>query len=79
MMSEEDERHLIEQVQTEFTAAGYSPGHIKSILQRQQVLKEKQDRLTYIKVSHQYLLPETVDAFGLPWEWTKVCFLLPNS
>ena len=29
-------------------------------------------RPTYIKVNRKYLLPDTLDAYQLPWEWDKV-------
>ena len=34
--------------------------------------KQQVMRPTYIKVRKQHLSPETLDAFGLPWEWDSV-------
>lgn len=36
-------------------------------------------RPTYIKVNRKYLSPETLDAYGLPWEWDDVSFLYSIS
>jgi hypothetical protein len=30
------------------------------------------NRPTYIKINREYLSPETLDAYNLPWEWDLV-------
>jgi hypothetical protein len=34
-------------------------------------------RPTFIKVNRKYLHPDTLDHYGLPWEWDAVRITLP--
>jgi hypothetical protein len=63
--------------------AGYSPEYVEEILH-----KKKQERAssalaidlhrpTFIKVNRKYLHPDTLDYYGLPWEWDSVSNTFP--
>ncbi|KAK5224799.1 hypothetical protein LTR72_004580 [Exophiala xenobiotica] len=71
--AEEDE--FERKVKEKFMNAGYSPEYVEEILH-----KKKQERAssalaidlhrpTFIKVNRKYLHPDTLDYYGLPWEW----------
>lgn len=73
---EEAEKEFRERVKTTFGKAGYSDENIERILQREgNGGHEGQKRIvdltrpTYIKVHRKHLSPDTLDAYGLPWEF----------
>lgn len=57
---------------------GYSSDYIEEVLHKKKeektTLAIDLHRPTYIKVNRKYLHPDTLDAYGLPWEWDGVCF-----
>lgn len=65
------------------TFLGYSPEYIDEILHKKK--KERETlaidlhRPTFIKVHRKYLHPDTLDYYGLPWEWDSVSFVLPKQ
>lgn len=76
---EEAEKEFRERVKTTFGKAGYSDENIERILQREgngghEGQKKILDltRPTYIKVHRKHLSPDTLDAYGLPWEFDEV-------
>lgn len=74
-MSDHNDAHLSDAVTKEFTAAGYKDDHIAIILARQESLKHERTRdqgETWVKIHRGQILPETLDAYQLPWEWDKV-------
>jgi hypothetical protein len=62
---------------------GYSSDYIEEVLHKKKeektTLAIDLHRPTYIKVNRKYLHPDTLDAYGLPWEWDGVCFFLLSS
>lgn len=56
---------------------GYSSDYIEEVLHKKKeektTLAIDLHRPTYIKVNRKYLHPDTLDAYGLPWEWDGVC------
>ncbi|RVX67647.1 hypothetical protein B0A52_08176 [Exophiala mesophila] len=60
-------------VKEKFMSAGYSAEYVDEVLHKKK--KEKPTlaidlhRPTYIKVNRKYLHPDTLDAYGLPWQW----------
>ncbi|EXJ94102.1 hypothetical protein A1O1_02495 [Capronia coronata CBS 617.96] len=60
-------------VKEKFMKAGYSSEYIEEVLHKkkseQASLAIDLHRPTYIKVNRKYLHPDTLDAYGLPWEW----------
>ncbi|BCR90975.1 uncharacterized protein ACHE_60861S [Aspergillus chevalieri] len=73
-MSDHNDAHLSDAVTKEFTAAGYKDDHIAIILARQESLKHERTRdqgETWVKIHRGQILPETLDAYQLPWEWDK--------
>ncbi|KIY01174.1 uncharacterized protein Z520_02726 [Fonsecaea multimorphosa CBS 102226] len=69
--AEEDE--FERKVKEKFMNAGYSPEYIDEVLHKKKAeratLAIDLHRPTYIKVNRKYLLPDTLDHYGLPWEW----------
>ncbi|KIW99938.1 uncharacterized protein Z518_10866 [Rhinocladiella mackenziei CBS 650.93] len=68
-----EEEEFERKVKEKFMKAGYSAEYIEEVLHKK---KEEQATLaidlhrpTYIKVNRKYLHPDTLDAYGLPWEW----------
>jgi len=63
-------------------ATGYSPEYIEEVLHKKKeektTLAIDLHRPTYIKVNRKYLHPDTLDAYGLPWEWDGVRILVPK-
>ncbi|KAK4940847.1 hypothetical protein LTR10_019119 [Elasticomyces elasticus] len=68
-----EEEEFERKVKEKFMSAGYSPEYVEEILH-----KKKQERATlaidlhrptFIKVNRKYLHPDTLDYYGLPWEW----------
>ena len=74
---EEDEA-FEERVKRQFLAAGYSEAHIESILREKRKKVEDNtlamdlSRPTWIKVNRKYLVPETLEAYNLPWDFYEV-------
>lgn len=60
-----------------FPSAGYSSEYIEEVLHKKKAERETLaidlHRPTYIKVNRKYLHPDTLDHYGLPWEWDSVC------
>jgi hypothetical protein len=58
---------------------GYSPEYIEEVLHKKKAeratatLAIDLHRPTFIKVNRKYLHPDTLDHYGLPWEWDAVC------
>ena len=58
---------------------GYSPEYIDEVLHKKKAERQSQvlaidlQRPTFIKVNRKYLHPDTLDHYGLPWEWDAVC------
>jgi len=68
-----EEEEFERKVKEKFMKAGYSPEYIEEVLHKK---KEERETLamdlhrpTYIKVNRKYLHPDTLDHYGLPWEW----------
>eukprot|EP01099_Mayorella_cantabrigiensis_P007420 TRINITY_DN6580_c0_g1_i1.p1 TRINITY_DN6580_c0_g1~~TRINITY_DN6580_c0_g1_i1.p1 ORF type:complete len:161 (+),score=24.42 TRINITY_DN6580_c0_g1_i1:26-508(+) len=63
-------------VKEKFMNAGYSADYVEEVLHKKK--KEKATlaidlhRPTYIKVHRKHLHPDTLDAYGLPWQWDGV-------
>lgn len=78
---EEADRAFRERVKTTFGAAGYSEKSIEQILEKEGkgsgAEKKIMDltRPTYIKVHRKHLSPDTLDLYGLPWEWDDVSYI----
>jgi len=72
-----EEEEFEDKVRKKFRAAGYSEEHIDSILHEKKEHRHSHDqslaidlqRPTFIKVHRQYLHPDTLDSYHLPWEW----------
>ncbi|KAL3430184.1 hypothetical protein BDV09DRAFT_179028 [Aspergillus tetrazonus] len=79
-MAADDIIHIRDAVTKEFTAAGYSDEQIKAVLDQQDVLRhdetkserEGKEGATWIKVHRRHLLPDTLVAYRLPWDWDEV-------
>lgn len=73
-MADPNDTRLSDAVTKEFTAAGYKADHIATILARQESLKHERvrDQETWVTIHREHLLPETLDAYQLPWEWDEV-------
>ncbi|KAL4884628.1 hypothetical protein BJY04DRAFT_215092 [Aspergillus karnatakaensis] len=102
-MDEEDQKHLIKSLIEEFNAAGYTPEHIKSVLDKQDQLERQShkplgfedgsfedhrlkfidykydrskatepQRAEWIRIHRKHLLPETLHAYHILWEWDEV-------
>ncbi|OXV10772.1 hypothetical protein Egran_01466 [Elaphomyces granulatus] len=41
-------------------------------------VRESETKITYIKVNRKYLLPDTLNAYRLPWEWDEVSKVYPR-
>lgn len=69
--AEEDE--FERKVKEKFMNAGYSPEYIDEVLHKKKAeratLAIDLHRPTFIKVNRKYLHPDTLDHYGLPWEW----------
>ncbi|KAL3467176.1 hypothetical protein BJX64DRAFT_191982 [Aspergillus heterothallicus] len=74
---------LRESVESEFTAAGFTPSEIETVLAQQASLRNgtathQKDRLdlyrkpTWIKVHRKHIAPETLEAYHLPWEYDRM-------
>ncbi|EYE95800.1 uncharacterized protein EURHEDRAFT_411523 [Aspergillus ruber CBS 135680] len=72
-MADPNDTQLSDAVTKEFTAAGYKADHIATILARQESLKHERvrDQETWVTIHREHLLPETLDAYQLPWEWDE--------
>ena len=65
--------------------AGYSEESIEKTLKGKINSADKSEgrdivdltRPTYVKVHRKHLSPDTLDLYGLPWEWDRVSLLLP--
>ena len=63
-----------------FGKTGYSPEYIDEVLHKKRAERHAQSqtlaidlhRPTFIKVNRKYLHPDTLDHYGLPWEWDAV-------
>ncbi|KIW98306.1 uncharacterized protein Z519_01890 [Cladophialophora bantiana CBS 173.52] len=68
-----EEEEFERKVKEKFMNAGYSPEYIDEVLHKKKAeratLAIDLHRPTYIKVNRKYLLPDTLDHYGLPWEW----------
>ncbi|EXJ84696.1 hypothetical protein A1O3_05366 [Capronia epimyces CBS 606.96] len=68
-----EEEEFERKVKEKFMKAGYSSEYIEEVLHKkkaeQATLAIDLQRPTYIKVNRKYLHPDTLDAYGLPWEW----------
>ncbi|KAK5059914.1 hypothetical protein LTR84_009797 [Exophiala bonariae] len=68
-----EEEEFERKVKEKFMKAGYSPDYIEEVLHKKKeektTLAIDLHRPTYIKVNRKYLHPDTLDAYGLPWEW----------
>ncbi|KIW44335.1 uncharacterized protein PV06_05350 [Exophiala oligosperma] len=70
-----EEEEFERKVKEKFMNAGYSPEYIEEILHKKKQEKANAalaidlHRPTYIKVNRKYLHPDTLDYYGLPWEW----------
>ena len=76
--AQKKEKEFEEQFILRFMQAGYTAEAAERILNEKK-RKEKSNELaidlsrpTWIKVHRQWLLPETLDAYLLPWEWDDV-------
>lgn len=47
---------------------GYARNYIENVLEKKPETREKKARPTYIRVQVRHILPETLDAYRLPWE-----------
>ncbi|KAL4931749.1 uncharacterized protein BDV17DRAFT_288335 [Aspergillus undulatus] len=70
-----------EAVSKEFTEAGYADKEIQTVLAQQDALRHGEDKNprldphhkpTWIKVHTKHVLPSTLDAFHLPWEYDEL-------
>src|ERR1700679_2786378 len=63
-----------------FGVTGYSPEYVEEVLHKKKAeratLAIDLQRPTFIKVNRKYLHPDTLDFYGLPWEWDSVCTTL---
>ncbi|KAN0069775.1 hypothetical protein V8E54_012081 [Elaphomyces granulatus] len=41
-------------------------------------VRESETKMTYIKVNRKYLLPDTLNAYHLPWDWDEVSKVYPR-
>lgn len=74
-MSDPNDTQLSDAVTKEFTAAGYKTDHIATILARQESLKHEKppgQGEAWVRIHREHLLPETLDAYQLPWKWDEV-------
>lgn len=78
---EEEDKKFAERFVLQLMDAGYSRSQAEKILQAKKMDQEKKEknsmaidlsRPTWIKVNRKYLVPETLDAYYLPWEWDEV-------
>jgi hypothetical protein len=75
---EEQDRKFEERFKIQFMQAGYTEEQAEAVLQKKAVESQKKQtntmaidlsRPTWIKVKREWLLPETLDHYYLPWEW----------
>lgn len=74
---EEIKKKVDEHLRRKYAEDGYSPDEIEAKLNEEEKAKTRHIhetriarlRPTHIKVHTRYLLPETLDAYGLPWEY----------
>ncbi|KIW63833.1 hypothetical protein PV04_08805 [Phialophora macrospora] len=68
-----EEEEFERKVKERFMNAGYSPEYIDEVLHKKKAeratLAIDLHRPTFIKVNRKYLHPDTLDHYGLPWEW----------
>ncbi|KAJ9215209.1 hypothetical protein DTO166G4_3287 [Paecilomyces variotii] len=66
---EEKERYFRERLKE----LGYVEEQIDSLVinKDKESRRKEENKTTWVKVHRKYLLPETLDAFNLPWEWDK--------
>ena len=82
---EEEDRKFEERFKKQFMEAGYSQAYAEAVLQKKKDKEKKEknvmaidlSRPTWIKVHRRYLVPETLDAYYLPWEWDEVSLSPP--
>lgn len=70
-----DDTQLSDAVIKEFEAAGYIADHIATIIARQESLKHERIQgqgETWVRIHREHILPETLDAYQIPWEWDEV-------
>ncbi|KAE8356116.1 hypothetical protein BDV28DRAFT_2485 [Aspergillus coremiiformis] len=71
-MTTEHDTQLRDAVTKEFAAAGYPPKLIESVLARQEQLKRDGEKtMPWVKIHRKDLLPDTLIAYKLPWEWDE--------
>ncbi|PYI05752.1 hypothetical protein BO78DRAFT_397848 [Aspergillus sclerotiicarbonarius CBS 121057] len=73
-MATNEDTQLSDAVTREFAAAGYSGDYTQTILYQQKWLNQattENNRQAWIKVHRQHLLPETLIAYRLPWDWDE--------
>ncbi|KAJ5161829.1 hypothetical protein N7492_007221 [Penicillium capsulatum] len=72
-MDPDAEAHLNDAVTTEFAAAGYTDDHIRTILDKQNQLKNNDtESHTWSRVHRRHVLPETLTTYQIPWRWDEV-------
>ncbi|ETI20887.1 hypothetical protein G647_07230 [Cladophialophora carrionii CBS 160.54] len=68
-----EEEEFERKVKEKFMNAGYTPEEIEEVLHKKKAqratLAIDLHRPTFIKVNRKYLHPDTLDHYGLPWEW----------
>jgi hypothetical protein len=82
---EEVDKKVEEQLRGKLTRAGYSHSEIEKMLSKGEDDKAHRNEIilarhrpTYIKVHKKYLLPETLDAYQLPWSYDVSCLSVSN-
>ncbi|PYH98957.1 hypothetical protein BO71DRAFT_425580 [Aspergillus ellipticus CBS 707.79] len=74
-MATNEDAQLSDAVTQEFAAAGYPGSYTQTILNQQDWLKQattENTGQTWIKVHRKHLLPDTLIAYRLPWEWDEM-------
>jgi hypothetical protein len=73
---EESDRLFEERVKAKFNAAGYSEeeatGAVRKKMDRRPTETLDWAKPTFVKVHRKYMLPETLEAYNIPWEWDEV-------
>ncbi|KAJ6031656.1 hypothetical protein N7540_002388 [Penicillium herquei] len=69
--------NLSEAVAKESVIASYTADYAQTILDRQDwlnnaAIKDSNNPQTWIKVHRKHLLPETLLAYNLPWDWDEM-------
>ncbi len=70
----EQDKPAGERLKEQLRKRGVPPERIEAILKGkyEDVMEPASTRPTYIKVHKKYLLPETLDIYGLPWSYDRV-------